>query len=124
MSVQSRLTVHGLVLALTTVFIGLIAVLAFRPSVGQTAPAEGTTSIRHDEKKAREIAEPSYGTAEERLNAKPLDWNSTIGTPKPRALTAQERKTLANAKRGASSGGAPDPKAEAEARKLHPDDWK
>ncbi len=70
------------------------------------------------------MKEPSFETREERLKAKPLDWNSTLGTPKPRILTKTERRALKSAKPEAAEAGAPDPKAEAEARRLHPDDWK
>jgi len=99
---------------------GVFAVYAFvtsSPSLAQT-PAEGTTSIQRDSDRARELREPSFQTRQERLNAVPLDWNSTIGTKTPstegpRALEGQT-----------SPGGEPNPAAEQEARKLHPDDWK
>ena len=70
------------------------------------------------------LTEPSYQTKEERLAAKPLDWTTTIGTPTPRVLTAEEKKALQRAKRSSSSVGRPNPKAVVEARKLHHDDWK
>ena len=70
------------------------------------------------------MKEPSFQTREERLNAKPLDWNSTTGTPKPRTLTDAERKALQTAKPESAGPGAPNPNADEEARKLHPDDWK
>ncbi|WP_323120474.1 hypothetical protein [Burkholderia alba] len=106
---------------------GIVAVAALaasKPALAQTAPAGDSMSIQHDSEKARAMKEPSFQTREERLAAKPLDWNTTIGKPTPRTLTAKERKALKTAKRGASAGGAPDPKAEEEARRLHPDDWK
>jgi hypothetical protein len=102
---------------------GIVAVPAFMassPSHAQTAPAEGTTSIQRDSERAREMKEPSFQTREERLNTMPLDWNSTIGTPPPRT---GEQRALEGAGQS-SAGGAPNPRAEEEARKLHPDDWK
>jgi hypothetical protein len=88
------------------------------------APQDPTTSIKRDSDPARSQAEPSYQTREERLNAKPLDWNATKGKPKRKAQTAAEKKSLADAKAEHAEGGAPDPKADEEARRLHPDDWK
>jgi hypothetical protein len=110
--------------AMTVGILALSAMAASKPSHAQAASAASTTSIEHGSEKARAMPEPSFRTREERLNAKPLDWNSTIGTPTPRTLTDQERKASASAKRGSSSGGAPHPKAKEEARKLYPDDWK
>jgi len=100
---------------------GIVAVSAFvasSPSLAQMAPAGSTTSIQRDSEKAREVREPSFQTREQRLNAVPLDWNSTIGTPAP---GTGERRALEGQ---SSAGGAPNPRAEEEARKLHPDDWK
>ena len=65
------------------------------------------------------MEEPSYQTREERLKAKPLDWNSTVGKPKPHALSRAERDALRRARPETSAGGAPDPKADEEARKQH-----
>jgi hypothetical protein len=103
---------------------GLAVFAAATPGVAQTLPNGDSQSIQHDSDKARELKEPSFQTREERLAAQPLDWNKTIGKPTPRTLTEKERKALQNARRGTSAGGAPNPKAEAEARRLHPDDWK
>lgn len=83
-----------------------------------------TTSIKRDADPARAMAEPSYQSREERLNAKPLDWNATKGKPKRQAQTTAEKKLLAGARTEHAAGGAPDPKADEEARRLHPDDWK
>ncbi|MYN06836.1 hypothetical protein [Pseudoduganella aquatica] len=88
------------------------------------APQDTTTSIKRDADPQRAAAEPSYQTREERLSAKPLDWNVTKGKPKRQSQTAAEKKALAGAKPELSEGGAPDPKADEEARRLHPDDWK
>lgn len=124
MSSKASFTGHGLAFAMTAGILAVSAIVASEPSLAQTTPAGSTMSIQHDSDKAREMKEPSFKTREERLNAKPLDWNSTTGTPTPRTLTATERKALKSAKRGASEGAAPNPKAEEEARKLYPDDWK
>lgn len=92
---------------------------------GLTAAADQETrTIKRDSEDARKMAEPSYQTREERLNAKPLDWNATIGKPKRKAQSAAEKKSLQQAKPGSQDGGMPDPKADDEARRLHPDDWK
>jgi len=116
---------YGIAFAATAAAIlGVSALVASTLSRAQTAPGGGTTSIQRDSDEARKLPEPSFQTREERLRAKPLDWNSTIGTPKPRVLTEEERKLLERARPEAAEGGAPNPKAELEARRLHPDDWK
>ena len=96
------------------------------PGLAQAASAGSTTSIQRgsDAERALKMEEPSYQTREDRLKAKPLDWNSTIGKPKPRTPTATEKAAARKAKPGLAEGGAPNPKAEEEARKLYPDDWK
>jgi flavin-dependent dehydrogenase len=124
MSSKSSLTGRGFAFAMTAGIVAVSAIFAAKPSLAQTAPAGGTASIQHDSEKAREMKEPSILTREERLNAKPLDWNSTLGTPTPRTATAKERRALKSAKPKSSAGGAPNRDAEKEARKLHPDDWK
>jgi hypothetical protein len=100
--------------------------LASTLALAQATSNGATTSIQRDSdaEKALKMPEPSYQTREERLNAKPLDWNSTIGKPKRRVLTASEREALRRAKPESTEGGAPNPNANEEARKLHPDDWK
>ena len=127
MSRRAHLTSHASAIALTAASLfALSAVVVSKPSLAQTAPNGGSTSITRDSEAERKLNLPaaSFQTREERLNAKPLDWNTTIGKPKPLKLTAKERKALKNAKPETSSGGAPHPDAEAIARKLHPDDWK
>ena len=104
-----------------------MAILAIA-SAGPVAHAaeETTTSIQRESENARalKLAEPTYTTREERLKAKPLDWRATSGKPTPRKLTAEEKETMRRATVQSSEGGMPDPHADAEARKLHPDDWK
>ena len=102
----------------------LSPLLASTACLAQAASSGPTTSIERGSDKASKMEEPSYQTREERLNAKPLNWNSTIGKPKPHRLTRAERDALRKARPGSAEGGAPDPNADEEARKLHPDDWK
>lgn len=123
MSSKASLTGHCFAFAMTAGIVAVSAIFALKPSLAQTAPAGGTATVQHGSEKAREMKEPSFQTREERLNAKPLDWNSTIGTPTPRTLTANERRALQSARPKSSAGGAPNRNAEKEARKLHPDDW-
>ena len=119
-----RLT--GKRLAVLTAAAGAVlsANFAAQPGLAQPAPASATASIQQDSEKGRLMKEPSFQTREARLAAKPLDWNTTIGTPKPRVLTAEERRALQIAKPTTSAGGAPNANAVREARRLHPDDWK
>jgi hypothetical protein len=98
--------------------------VALAPGVVFAAPQETTTTIKRDTAAAKALAEPSYQTREERLRAKPLDWNTTIGKPRRKAQTAAEKKALAGAKPESMDGGVPDPKANEEARRLHPEEWK
>jgi len=104
-----------------------IALAALSAPAAAQKPPENTTTIQRDSEAARSLRanEPTYQTREERLKAKPLDWRATSGKPtKPRAPTAAEKKALMRAKPATSEGGAPDPKAEEEARRLHPEEWK
>src|SRR5262252_1924252 len=121
---KSSFTGRCFAFAMTAGIVAVSAIIASEPSLAQTAPAGGTTSIQQGSEKARELKEPSFQTREERLNAKPLDWNSTTGTPTPRTLTPNEQRALQNARPKSSAGGRPNPNAEQEARRLHPDDWK
>ena len=121
---KSSFTGRCFAFAMTAGIVAASAIFASEPSLAQTAPAGGTTSIQQGSEKAREMKEPSFQTREERLNAKPLDWNSTLGTPTPRTLTPDEQRALQSAKPKSSAKGAPNRNAQKEARKLHPDDWK
>jgi hypothetical protein len=124
---KAILAVDGLApKAFTASVVFLSSVLASTLTFAQAASNSATTSIQRDSdaEKALKMPEPSFQTREERLNVKALDWNSTVGKPKRRALTAAEREELRKAKPQSSEGGAPNPNADEEARKLHPDDWK
>lgn len=105
-------------------FILFASSLALAQGAARAAQQDATTSIKRDSEAAKRLDEPAYQTREERLKAKPLDWNTTIGKPKRKPLSAAERKALADAKPGSQDGGAPDAKADEEARKLHPEEWK
>jgi hypothetical protein len=110
---------------IVTQAISIASVVALAQGVAFAAGQETTTTtIKRDSDNAKSLAEPSYQTREERLRAKPLDWNTTIGKPKRKTQTAAEKKALAEAKPESMEGGAPDPKAQDEARRLHPDEWK
>lgn len=85
---------------------------------------DATTTIKRDSDTGKQMPQPSYQTREERLKAQPLDWNKTSGKPRRKAQTAAERKALESAKGESAEGGAPDPKADAEARRLYPEEWK
>lgn len=125
MSPKASHTSRGFTLAVAAAgIVALSAIVVLTSSFAQTAPNTGTASLERNSDKARKMKEPSFETREERLKAKPLDWNTTIGKPKPRVLTPEEKNALANAKAEASESGKPNPKAEEEARRLHPDDWK
>jgi hypothetical protein len=127
MSSKATLISDGLAYKMSVAGIVILsAIVASKPSLAQAASDGATTSIQRgsEAEKALKMQEPSYQTREERLNAKPLDWNSTIGKPKRHALTAAEREALRKARPGSAEGGAPNPNANEEARKLHPDDWK
>jgi hypothetical protein len=128
MSSKISFTGYGFAFAATAVAIlGVSAIVASTLSRAQTAPtaaAEPTAAIQHDSDEARKMKEPSFQTREERLSAKPLDWNVTTGTPKRRVLTEDERKLLERAQPESAEEGKPDARAEIEARRLHPEDWK
>lgn len=127
MLTKSNLFVPGAAFVLTAVsLITTAAILCPRASFAQTSSGR-TQSIKagsEAERKANLPKPPSFMTREERLRAKPLDPKATSGTPKPRKLTEAELKELQDAKPGRSAGGAPNPNAEAEARRQHPNDWK
>jgi hypothetical protein len=119
MSSKATLTSHGFAFAVAAGTAAALAIVASKPSLAQMAPpgnTPNTTSIQRDSERAKELKEPSFQTREERLRAKPLDWNSTIGTPKPARVPSAQPES--------SAGGAPNPNANEEAQKLHPDDWK
>ncbi len=128
---SSKASLNGYSFAFAITAAALFAIVAPKPGLAQTpspeatSPSEGTTSIERGSKAERDLKmkEPSFETREERLNAKPLDWNATIGKPNPKPVRSEEEETLRKAKPEQSEGGAPQPNSEEEARKLHPRDW-
>ena len=114
-------------LATTLAVAGVLFSFLVFPTIqglAQMTSDSATTSIQRGSEAAKALEEPSFQKREQRLQAKPLDWNSTIGKPKPRKLTSAEREALRRARPGSAEGGAPNPNAVEEARRLHPDDWK
>lgn len=127
MSSKASLFGRGFAFAMTAAGALVFAeILAATPSLAQMDTAGSTTSVERSvpKEEALRMKQPPLLTREERLRAKPLDWRVTIGKPTPRVLTEEERKALERAKPEASEAGAPNPKAEEEARRLHPEDWK
>jgi hypothetical protein len=105
-------------------FLSLAVALLASPALAASDKDTAAIESGSEATRAMKMEEPSYQTREERLKAKPLDWNKTIGKPKPRVLSPAEKRALLKAKPQMSEGGAPNPKADEEARKLHPDEWK
>jgi len=66
----------------------------------------------------------AFKTRAARINAKPLDWDATRGTPKKIDPTSPDMMKSATGEPGNSSGSPPDPKANNEAKSSFPDDWK
>jgi hypothetical protein len=105
-----------------------VVVIAFvaAPESARAAQGDATATIERQssDAKATKMEEPSYETREERLKAKPLDWKATVGKPRRVAPPGSAVRKPARKAPASVQGGAPDPKAEEEARKLHPEDWK
>ncbi len=87
---------------------------------------EVTTTLHRDSVKAQAEKDANkFKTRKGRLQAKPLDWNATIGKPTPRAKVSPEEEELAKKREPKSAKGGPrNPKAKREAQRLHPEDWK
>src|SRR5262249_17606534 len=80
-----------------------------------TLKRESVPSVQAEQDKQ---AVERYHTREGRLQAKPLDWSSTIGKPKP-----LPKKPPFKGQPETSKPGLPDPKAKSEGQRLHPEDW-
>jgi hypothetical protein len=110
-----------------TRLIAILGMVVCSMSLAQTPPKTDSTSIERgsEAEKSLKLKEPSFESREARLKAEPLNWNSTIGKPKPKpkAVSHAEQEALRKAKSETSEGGKPDPNAEREARRLHPSDW-
>jgi V8-like Glu-specific endopeptidase len=101
----------------------LTAVYGFAQGTEKSQGA--TTSLRRESVKAQADQDASkFKTREGRLKAKPLDWNSTIGKPSPRAKASEEEEAAKKREPKTAKGGPRNPNSKREAQKLHPEDWK
>jgi hypothetical protein len=124
MSTKASLTGRGFAFAITTAGIfGVAAIIASTLGFAQTTPNERSVMVTPNSREALRIKEPHFEVREVRLAARPLDWNAPLGKLTPRKYTPEELEEL-RAPPQSSEGGRPDPRAEAEARRLHPEDWK
>ena len=104
--------------------------LEVKPGDLPTKPAgssSSTQSISTRSAEAKNLPKaPSFMTRRERLRAKPLDPRATSGKPirLTKAELKAELKELKNAKRGNSTGGAPNRNAKKVAQEQYPNDWK
>jgi len=90
-----------------------------------TAAGGATTIDRKQMPAAAKKEADKFKTRKGRLEAKPLDWNATIGKPKsvgeqPTGIEEQARPQES----GTSKGGRPNPKAKRDARKYYPKEWR
>lgn len=85
-----------------------------------------TTSLRRESVKEKADKDAKkFHTREGRLEAKPLDWNATIGKPTLRPKVSEEEEERAKKREPKSAKGGPrNPNAKGEAQRLHPEDWK
>jgi V8-like Glu-specific endopeptidase len=108
----------------------LVAVGALTTAYGVAQESEkdqGVTTSLHREsvKPQAEKDAKKFQTREGRLQAKPLDWNATIGKPTARAKVSEEEEELAKKREPKSAKGGPrNPNSKREAQRLHPEDWK
>ncbi len=98
--------------------IAALATLAAGQAPAQTGE---TKTIERRSAPMADQAVPKYNSREQRLQAKPLDWNSTIGKPNAPAQTQDD--TARQAPSGTAKGGTADPKADADARRQFPKEW-
>jgi V8-like Glu-specific endopeptidase len=89
---------------------------AQQPSAGETKTIERSSMPTQAEQDINK-----YQTREGRLQAKPLDWNTTVGTPSPSGAPPPE--TNPNVPGGTSAGGAPNPRGNTDAQRMYPGDW-
>jgi V8-like Glu-specific endopeptidase len=91
----------------------------------QPGEKQGATTTLRRESVAAQAARDSgkFKTREGRLQAKPLDWNATIGKPTPPEKAIEEQRAQPK-EPGYSEGGRPDPNATKDAQKLHPEEWR
>src|ERR1700680_3714754 len=100
-----------------------MALLVPSQTLAQQAPASETRTIERRSGPPRaDQDKKKFRTREQRLQEKPLDWNATIGTPAPEAV-APPGETAPAAQPGTVEGGAPNPKADDDARRAFPNEW-
>ena len=106
-----------------TMFILVLAIGAWSaiPCLAQDTSPNATTTLERKSvaADAERLASP-YLTREGRLQAKPLNWNATIGKPAPVSKWPQVKA----GKSAVSKGGHPDPAAKGEAQRLYPEEWR
>jgi V8-like Glu-specific endopeptidase len=101
-----------------------LAFLASGQAFAQPAPAGETRTIeRRSVVTQADQDARKFRTREQRMQEKPLDWNTTIGTPSPPAV-APPADTSPRAEPGTAQGGAPNADADNEARRAFPNEWR
>ena len=103
-----------------------VGMLAFGYGTAQEAATGKTSTIeRKSQSPHAEKETNKFKTRKGRLEAKPLDWNSTIGKPeKSSGQSGVDEQRAQGEQPGSSVGGAPNPKAKRDARKRYPQDWR
>ena len=101
--------------------IAALATLACSQAFAQTPE---TKSIERKSVAPAEQGIGKYQTREQRLQAKPLDWNSTIGKPQEPAAAPTDAAPAPQGTPGNAAGGAPNPKADSDARRQFPNEWR
>lgn len=81
-------------------------------------------AISVDSTAGKALKAPDKLSWEDRLNARPLDWNVTRGKPSRQPLTPEEQSALRDAELKMSDSGASAPEAAEEAGRLIPDEEK
>jgi hypothetical protein len=103
-----------------------MALLVSGGGLAQQPPAQkdsaaGTTTLDRKTVPQAVQDENKFKTREQRLRAQPLDWNATIGKREPAPAPAE---SPAREENGAAAGGAPNPKADDDARRQFPNEWR
>ncbi len=88
----------------------------------QAASTGTTTTLKRESMPAAQAEQEKqvverYHTREGRMQAKPLDWSSTIGKPRP------VKRPPVKGKPATSQPGTPNPDAKREGQRLNPEDW-
>jgi len=96
---------------------------AQQASTGETRTLERKSIAPEAEQRSKQDAN-KYQTRKGRLEAKPLDWSTTIGTPAPSGTRPAPQSDNPNAQGNTSKGGAPNARAKTDARRMYPGDWR